>query len=264
MVENYFYHESNLTGKISHNYKEIRQDFQEFKFEKYDEYKYLQLKIKGIDKDAILAKTQLLDKYLRDIDNFIERIHEQKKIKITPQSKFRPTVLEEFCGYLFKDVPEVTSMGLSFFNKKVFAGITLDKTGNAVVKTKDIDFCIGKLFDVEIGEHDHSIIIPIIAIECKTYIDKTMFSESQFTAQKMKQGSPNVRVYVVAEQNQIDISEIPTKGQTPIDQIFIIRGNPSDTISSNAVFGFFNEVKTALETVSKDKTINEIGELLPD
>lgn len=91
-----------------------------------------------------------------------------------------------------------------------------------------------------------------------------MFSESQFTAQKMKQGSPNVRVYVVAERNEIDINEIPTKGQTPIDQIFVIRGSPSEQIHSSAVLGFFTEIKTALETISKEKTINKIGELLPD
>jgi hypothetical protein len=264
MVENFLYHESNLTGKISHNYKELGEEFQEFKSTKYDGYKRDQLAITGIDSGSIQSKTRLLDNYLRSVDSFMQQIEEQRRVKITPQSKFRPTVLEEFCGFLFKEIQEITSMGLGFFNKRVFVGITLDKTGNAVVKTKDIDFCIGKQFDVEIGERHHNIIIPLVAIECKTYIDKTMFSESQFTAQKMKQGSPNVRVYVVAEQNQIDINEIPTKGQTPIDQIYIIRGEPDDPINAIAVFGFFNEVKSALETVSKDKTINRIGELLPD
>lgn len=264
MVDNFLYHESNLTGKVSNNYKGIGEEFQKFKSEKYDGYKRDQLTIRGIGIDSIELKTRLLDSYLRSVDLFIGKIEEQKKVRITSQSKFRPTVLEEFCGFLFKDISEITSMQLGFFNKRVFAGITLDKTGNAVVKTKDIDFCIGKQFDVEIGERHHSIIIPLIAIECKTYIDKTMFSESQFTAQKMKQGSPNVRVYVVAERNEIDVNEIPTKGQTPIDQIFIIRGEPSDQVHSNTVFEFFTEIKTALETISREKTINKIGELLPD
>jgi hypothetical protein len=163
-----------------------------------------------------------------------------------------------------KDIPEIERLNLDFFNKGVFAGIVLDRNGNAKIKTKDIDFCIGKEFTVDIGEDQYTIIIPIIAIECKTYIDKTMFSESQFTAQKMKQGSPNVRVYCISERNEIDKNEIPTKGQTPLDQIFIIRGKTTNPINSDAVYSFFNEVKIVLEKLSHDAIRNELGGILPD
>ena len=135
---------------------------------------------------------------------------------------------------------------------------------NAKIKTKDIDFCIGKKFDVNIGEDHHPIIIPVIAIECKTYIDKTMLSEAQFTAQKMKQGSPNVKVYCVSERNEIDVDEVPTKGRTPLDQIFIIRGKTTNLVSNDAVFEFFNEIKIALEKLSREVTRIEIGGILPD
>src|SRR5208283_5386441 len=223
MPNNFFYHGTNLDGKISSDYKEIGDEFSEFKEQYYRSYQQSQLAITGIQNEDINLKTQLLSNYYTNIDAFIGDMADYS-IKITSQSKFRPTVLEEFCGYLFKDIPEVNQLGLSFFNKSVFGGIVLDRRGNAKIKTKDIDFCIGKKFDVNIGDEEYTIIIPVIAIECKTYIDKTMLSEAQFTAQKMKQGSPNVKVYCVAERNEIDIDEIPTKGRTPLDQIYIIRG----------------------------------------
>ena len=91
-----------------------------------------------------------------------------------------------------------------------------------------------------------------------------MLSEAQFTAQKMKQGSPNVKVYCVSERNEIDVNEVPTKGRTPLDQIFIIRGKTTNPVSTDAVFDFFNEIKSALEKLSREAIRIEIGGILPD
>jgi hypothetical protein len=264
MVGSYFYHESNIDGKINSNYKEIGDEFSDFKEQHYRLYYYqAQLAITGIQIEDINEKTRLLSEYYTRVDSFIGNMA-GNGVKITSQSKFRPTVLEEFCGFLLKDIPEIGRLNLDFFNKGVFAGITLDRGGNAKIKTKDIDFCIGKEFDVNIGDENYTIIIPVIAIECKTYIDKTMLSEAQFTAQKMKQGSPNVKVYCVSERNEIDVDEIPTKGRTPLDQIFIIRGKTTNPVSNEAVFSFFTEVKLALEKLSREAIRIQLGGILPD
>jgi len=262
MVGYFFYHESNINGKCrdikGNAYRRVCQDFVQFKEQYYTPYQAEQLRIIGITMEDIDKKVELLNAYYPHVDQFLA------DNRITSQSKFRPTVLEEFCGFLLKDIPEIERLNLDFFNKGVFGGVVLDRNGNAKIKTKDIDFCIGKEFTVDIGEDQYTIIIPIIAIECKTYIDKTMFSESQFTAQKMKQGSPNVRVYCVSERNEIDLNEIPTRGQTPLDQIFIIRGKTTNPINSDAVYSFFNEVKIVLEKLSHDAIRNELGGILPD
>ena len=262
MVGFYFYHESNLDGKCrnsaGNSYRRVFQECLDFKRDFYNPYKTSQIAINGITRDDIDRKVALLNGYYPSVESF-GALH-----RITSQAKFRPTVLEEFCGFLLKDIPEIQRLDLDFFNKGVFAGIVLDREGNAKIKTKDIDFCIGKRFDVNIGEEQYPIIIPVIAIECKTYIDKTMLSEAQFTAQKMKQGSPNVKVYCVSERNEIDVDEVPTKGRSPLDQIFVIRGITTNPVSSNAVFDFFNEVKTSLERRSHEAARIEIGGIMPD
>jgi len=249
MVGFYFYHESNIDGKCRNNrgnsYRRIFQQCIDFKRDFYTPYKESQITITGITREDINRKVALLNEYYPHVDAFGSEHH------VTSQAKFRPTVLEEFCGFLFKDIPEIQRLNLDFFNKGVFAGIVLDREGNAKIKTKDIDFCIGKKFDVNIGEDQYPIIIPVIAIECKTYIDKTMLSEAQFTAQKMKHGSPNVKVYCISERNEIDVNEVPTKGRTPLDQIFIIRGKTTNSVSNNAVFDFFNEVISCFPNCKK-------------
>lgn len=267
MLNDFLYHKKNLVGKTRSNHKQygrIREVFAQFKETVYDQYQAQQCTIIGTDESAICRKVQLLSDYYDQVDDFIHRVAAEYDVRITSQSKFRPTVLEEFCGFLFKDIPQIEELGLDFFNKKIFAGITLDREGKATIKTKDVDFCIGKSFDVEIGAERHVIQIPIVAVEVKTYIDKTMFSEAQFTAQKMKQGSPNVRVFVLTEENQIDIHELPTKGQTPLDQIYVIRDRTTRQLSSDAVFEFYYEVKSILEQLRQDTVINGVGALLPD
>ena len=253
----YFYHESNLQNKIDNNYKRRVSVFSRFKLRKYDIYKRKQLAITGITKEKIAQKVDLLSNYLQEIDRL------NSSNWITAQSKFRPTVLEEFCGFLFKDLPELTSLGLEFFNKKIYSGLALNNHGHPLFKTKDVDFCIAKEVQTDFGEIKTDLRIPIVAIECKTYLDKTMFNESQFTAQKLKQGSPNVKVYVVSEENQIDLDEIPSKGQTPIDQVFIIR-NERGNIDSDAVYEFFLEVKDGINKATKQSVFNLKGKLLPE
>lgn len=262
MVKNYYYHENNIIGKCrdvqGNAYRRICHEMALFKESSYDPYKIEQLKITGISREDISKKVALLNTYYPIADQF------NNQYKITSQAKFRPTILEEFCGFLLKDIPEIDRLKLDFFNKSVFAGISLDKEGNSKIKTKNIDFCIGKEFKVRIEGEPYSLIIPVIAIECKTYLDKTMFSEAQFTAQKMKQGSPNVRVYVVAEENQVDKNEIPTKGRTPVDQIYIIRGNPKNPISETSVYELFSDIKSDLEHLTVDTEIKEIGRMIVD
>ncbi len=270
MVDNFYYHESNIDSKCrdlkSNRYRRIFKECIQYKIEKYTPYKEAQLRLAGISKEAIDEKVTLLKRYYTCVEEFQETYH------LTSQSKFRPTILEEFCGFLFKDIPKVRSLNLGFFNKGIFAGLGINNQGRAVIRTKDIDFCIGKKFRVTFETQVVELIIPVIAIECKTYTDKTMLNEAQFTAQKLKQGSPNTRVYILSEGNQVADDEIPLKGQTSLDQIFILRpllsrnGNKKiyGEIDSDVVYKFFTQIVNDLDTIVAEKQIPDVGAIMPE
>jgi hypothetical protein len=124
MVSYYFYHERNLFTKSRNNrsnkYQRIFEEFIQFREQFYEPYKNQQIAITGISEENIDEKVLLLDRYLRDVDQFIDRIKREFGIKITSQSKFRPTILEEFCGFLFKDIPEIASLNLDLFQQENF------------------------------------------------------------------------------------------------------------------------------------------------
>ena len=258
MSQEYFYHERNLQGKIDKDYKGKSNILKTFKISNYDQYKKKQLSINGTGKQSIFMRVSSLNDYYCQIDNLLNNNED-----ITTQSKIRSTVLEEFCGFLFKDLPIVTTLSLDFFNKKVYAGMAINRDGKVFPKTKDIDFCIGKKVTADFESKKYNLIIPLIAIECKTLLDKTMFSEAQFTAQKLKQGTPNVKVYVLAGYSGIDQNEVPNKGQTPIDQVYLI-GDTRVKVDENAIYDFFKDISKDLIKITKLVEINKIGKLIPD
>ena len=254
MTLDWLFHHDNLETKIRANYKSRGKDFEAFRDALYLPYQKAQLSISSIIKESILEKVRLLEKYYHRADRF------NSGNWITFQSKFRPTILEEFCGYLFKDVPQVERLGLSFLKRDIYAGLDIDREGRARIKTKDVDFCIGKVVQATFNQRPVEIKIPVVAIECKTYIDNTMFSEAQFTAQKFKGGTPEVKVFVFAETNEIALDQIPS--QSPIDQIYILRKDVGSAIDGETVWAFFQEVQGVLQRVSLGGLLTLPGKLL--
>lgn len=79
------------------------------------------------------------------------------------------------------------------------------KDPTAIIEKKDHDFAIGvnvqSSFKCRGEEQDNTEIwdLPAIAIECKTYLDKTMLQDVSTAAEQIKAKNPNARYIVVAE-----------------------------------------------------------------
>jgi hypothetical protein len=247
----WLYHERNLTHKIASDYKKRGVEFRKFYEKTYLNYKNRQLHITGIQKEDIMEKVSLINSYLNALDEF------NRGNWITQQSKFRPTVLEEFLGFLFKENEEIEIRGLGFFNKQIYAGMVISEGGFPRVKTKDVDFCIGKEITADFEGNKYVVRIPIIAIEAKTYIDKTMFNEAQFTASILKQGTPNVKVYVLAIRNEIGLDQIPST--SPLDEVFIVSGDGE--IDKDTVYDFYREIAEGLSRIKEETLITLPGRL---
>ena len=67
----------------------------------------------------------------------------------------------------------------------------------------------------------HSWQIPAIAIECKTYLDKTMLEGSSTAAEQLKHRNPNAIYIVVAE--WLKLTEQVNLKKFKVDQIYVLR-----------------------------------------
>lgn len=95
---------------------------------------------------------------------------------------------------------------------------------NIELNTKDQDYAIYRTIDISIKNVSESVRtanIPILAIENKAFLDKTMLEGAIATAEKIKMGAPYA-VYVVATETYAVKYEVDPV-YSRIDQIFVLR-----------------------------------------
>lgn len=217
--------------------------------------------LRGYSDETIKKRVRWLNDYKNDIEY----------IGFSAQSKFHSTVIEEFLYYLFKDLlldlnKEVKSEkekkgqikpillgGIRAYSNLYFAPENFKafvKKPNMQVNVKDQDFAIYRAITIKADGEKKTINVPVISIECKTYIDKTMLEGSIATAEKIKNGNPYSLFLVVTE--WYDVSYDVDPAYSRIDQIFVLRkqkrrSNKNNPLYFEVVKDLFNFVKEHLK-----------------
>jgi Bpu10I restriction endonuclease len=181
------------------------------------------------DSQTIAQRVELLNAY----KEFLDQQHYAEKFD--SRSNLHSSVLEEFMYYLFRDIVRGISatalIGKSHSFKDVFFRAPsyreMVKKPHALVEIKDHDFAIGasvkatmKCEGSDLAE-EHNWDIPAVAIECKTYLDKTMLQDVSTAAEQLKQKNPNALYIVVAE--WLKLTESVNLKKYKIDQIYVLR-----------------------------------------
>lgn len=262
LIEKYpqLVHANNILGKYNNRtkYKNEQQKALCEIILKYYCYLDKNLKIKGYSDENIKQRVQLLNEYYnffneKDYDNIF-----------TSQGKFRPTILEEFMFLLFRDYVAflkeeygdednvIKSGSAGAYTNLYFTSTNFKdfiKTPKIEINKKNQDFAIYRDYDLKVNNKNHNIKIPIVAIENKTYIDKTMLEGSIATAEKIKNGNPYSKFLIVAENYEVDLSVDPAYSR--IDQIYVLRKSKRKdgwmNIDENVVVKFFKEVQEHIE-----------------
>ncbi len=232
--------------------------------QKYKEWRKENEKIKGISRKDIYRKVKLLNDYKNFIDQPKFRKEKGRKYGFTFQSKLHATVIEEFLYYLFKDTPIFKNKRIILGPAKAYADMSFsprsikywEKDPGVDIKVKNQDFAIGKeifcIFSSNrkmINKVKKTILVPIVAIECKTYLDKTMLDGASYAAERLKRGNPYALYLVLTETNALDVTVNPK--HTQIDEIFVLRRQKAaerrlKPIDKDVVWEFFNFVKNHL------------------
>ncbi|MDR0785769.1 MAG: Bpu10I family restriction endonuclease [Treponema sp.] len=228
MRRNYIPHGTLIERKISNGKLDgILLDLSQ----KYKLWAELSGALNSENNDELEKKVRALNEY----KNFVDELTYNKYFIM--QDKMSSSIMEEFLFYLFKDIPSIKSsisegliyMGsanaytdLSFAPKNLKDFLTRP---NVFINYKNQDFTISKLikctFECNGGQEYREIIVPTVAVECKTFIPSTMLGQSIYEAQLLKQGNPYSLYIIVAEQNAL--SDDVNLKNIPIDEIFILR-----------------------------------------
>ena len=252
-----------MKNKINSNYKKIGDKIKKFYHEIYLEYKNQLISLDYASKDITVFRkaARLMDDYLEEVEEF------SSKNEITSQSKFRSTFIEEISTYLFKDLPLIQNHTFGIFNKNIYAGMKINNQMHIDIIPKDVDFCIGKKVELKIDRADPTlIIIPIICVEVKTYLDATMFGEVQYSSRQIKNASPNVKTYVLMENNEVAKEKIiAARYDNNLNEMFVLRSGrrkENTQIYSKALLEYYDEISTTIAHSNVKDIINDAGKLL--
>lgn len=225
---------------------------------RYLDYLDSNFQLKGYEDKVIIER-------VRQLNNYYNFMHKKNYDNLfSAQGKFRPTILEEFLFLLFKDYVEkyqnkldasdhldsgsVKAYSNLYFKAKSFGEFITDP--NMAVNEKDQDFAIFRKFDLTInGTKKFNLQVPAIAIEAKTFIDKTMLDSIIATAEKVKSGNPYSMFVSVSETYDVAFEVDPAYSR--IDQIYVLRKTTRKAawanIDADVVLRMFREIKNHLE-----------------
>lgn len=156
---------------------------------------------------------------------------ENKRLKLSSQGKFESSFIEDFANIILAWVVDNTledekAKSIKIGSSNAFLGFNFGEAnigdyldGKYEIYTKDQDASIFKEFELKVNGHTKNVNIPYIAVECKTYIDKTMIESSISTASKIKGNATNSKYYILACRNAI--AENYNHDHHKIDGIFI-------------------------------------------
>lgn len=234
-----FVHGQNLIQKEGHTEKYTdkasKKYLNEIRFE-YEKWKFANTELKGpfaakadTDTSTIIKRVALFTRYKDFID-------QQKYAEaFDSRSNLHSSVLEEFIYYLFRDLVADFGGGSSVGKAATFKDIffappsyaEMVKAPHARIEKKDHDFVIGASVAIDIHctgsdvSQTESLQLPAVAIECKTYLDKTMLEGSSTTAEQIKIRTPNAIYIVVAE--WLKLTKDVNLKKFKVDQIYVLR-----------------------------------------
>ena len=231
--------------------------------EKYAVYLEDNLTLTGYSDTIIKRRVKLLNDYYNfiHVNNFDNLF--------SSQGKFRPTILEEFLFLLFKDF--VSEYQQSLDAKDYLDSGSVKAYSNLFVKAKsfeefvtnpeisvnekDQDFAIYRKFVLSINDEKKvRLQVPAVAVEAKTFIDKTMLDGIIAAAEKVKSGNPYSMFVSVTETYDVAFGVDPAYSR--IDQIYVLRKTTRKAewsdIAEDVVLRMFHEIKSHLESPWSD------------
>jgi len=232
-------HGDNLQQKETAGVKYADQKSRQFLREirqQYDIWRRANQDLKGPGRTETSQDKEILHQRVALFTTYKEFIDQQKYAeKFDSRSNLHSSVLEEFIYYLFHDIVAEFAEGALIGKAHTFKDIffmppdyaAMLKAPHARIERKDHDFAIGVSVSARLNcagqekSETHHFQIPAVAIECKTYLDKTMLEGSSTAAEQLKLRNPNALYLVVSE--WLKLTGNVNLRKFKVDQIYVLR-----------------------------------------
>lgn len=255
-----YIHEQNIKNKIDGNYSGLAPLLKQF-----HQREYLPMRKQAEALDFCSGDAACFDAAAQIFNTYYDKLRQfSRKNKISSQSKFESTYLEEISTYLFHNLPQIRNGELGIYNKHVFAGLKIEHGSEIDVITKDVDFCIGRKVTVRIDDSaPKSLVIPVVAVEVKTYLDATMLGEIKSSGTAIRNATPTARTYVLMGYRALkDEQIIAVRNDASLNEMFAMRQKSDMPMEAAVIREYWHEIADAVHDASESKPVPRCGRLM--
>ena len=150
------------------------------------------------------------------------------------QADFYSSIVPEMLCTAFSEITRVNLLGLEVSAQK---SLTIECTfdlingGSVNFKNKRVDVAVVKPCNLKFNNSDYELPVPLIAIECKTNLDKNMISGIEQSVEDLKKTFPSCLYFVITELSDFDVQN--NYASSEIDEMYILRKQKRAPVRKN-------------------------------
>lgn len=215
--------------------------------------KYFEIR-KELDKEWISQKdftTSLVEKTNKYMDIF------KTSNPFLHQADFASSIIPEMLYLVFLKIITVYSYDLSVSAQKdlsVECLFDLNNGGRILFKNKKVDVSIVKKCELNFNNQSFDFLIPLVAIEVKTNLDKNMISGIENSVHSLKQTFPKSLYYVVTELSDFDVRKL-NYAASDINEIYVLRKQKRAPVRRDPSLKNDIDAELVIEIVEKIHTV---------
>lgn len=181
------------------------------------------------------------------------------------QSDFTSSIIPEMFFLIMYKIVKELKLGSDYIvsaqsEVPIECMFDLQNGGRMMFKTKRLDLLVSNNTSISLGSKSYPFVIPIIAMEMKTNLDKNMMSGIETSVAALKSTFPHCVYFVITEFCDLATDKL-NYASSDIDEIYIIRnqkrsevrksGNTRNEISANLVLEVSSICKNQLNNAMK-------------
>lgn len=156
-------------------------------------------------------------------------------ISFSHQQDFTSSIIPEMlCNIIGKIIQDRDATLEVSAQKKLTIECTFDIANGGIIhfKNKKVDVAAVQPSTLSLNGNTTEFPIPLIAIECKTNLDKNMLSGIEHSVTELKKTFPNCHYYVVTEYSDYDVKKV-NYASSGIDEMYILRKQKRAEVRNN-------------------------------
>ena len=188
----------------------------------------------SIDCPAIDDPAEFVERQTTLYSGYRDLLDDERVDVFDSRGALQPSALEEFCYFLLRPLVQDVEGKLALGHREIFQGLYFTAPNFSAFAqlpspnypVGNLDFVIGKQVISTMSTHDGKeetpIYVPAVAIECKTYLDRPRWIESDILAANIKRGFPGCLYILLSEFLKLDLAKVNVLG-SQIDRVYVLR-----------------------------------------